>query len=72
MFVPQRIIFEKGSLDYDIGKNIYDRFKDNERCEIINLTNNKVKQHIPGDNLYDEEGKRFSWRITTCYCNRCS
>ena len=59
MFVPQRIIFEKGSLDYNIGKNIYDKFKDNERCEIINLTNNKVKQHIPGDNLYDfyREGK---------------
>ena len=59
MFVPQRIIFEKGSLDYDIGKNIYDKFKHNERCEIINLTNNKVKQHIPGDNLYDfyREGK---------------
>ena len=59
MFVPQRIIFEKGSLDYNIGKNIYDKFKYNERCEIINLTNNKVKQHIPGDNLYDfyREGK---------------
>ena len=59
MFVPQRIIFEKGSLDYNIGKNIYNKFKDNERCEIINLTNNKVKQHIPGDNLYDfyREGK---------------
>lgn len=53
MFIPQRILFEKGALDYDIGKDIYNRFKDNENIEIINLTSNKVKQHIPGDNLSD-------------------
>lgn len=59
MFVPQRILFEKNALNYDIGKNIYNEFKDNEKVEIINLTSNKVKQHIPGDNLYDfyREGK---------------
>ena len=44
MFVPQRIIFEKGALDYEIGKNIYEQFKDREKTEIIKLTNNKIKQ----------------------------
>ena len=59
MFVPQRIIFEKGALNYEIGKNIYDEFKNKEKIEIINLTNNKVKEHIPGDNIRDfyKEGK---------------
>ena len=33
MFIPKRIIFEKGSLAYEIGKNIYYtfKFKDNGR-----------------------------------------
>ncbi|NOH16664.1 spore photoproduct lyase [Clostridium cochlearium] len=53
MFIPKRIIFEKGSLDYEIGKNIYYTFKDNSNIEIIRLNSNKVKQHIPGENLYD-------------------
>ena len=29
MFIPKRVIFEKGSLDTEIGKNIYDKIKDN-------------------------------------------
>lgn len=53
MFIPSRIIFEKGSLDYEIGKNIYSKFKDNPKVEIIKITSNKVKQHIPGDDLYN-------------------
>lgn len=59
MFIPKRIIFEKTSLDYEIGKNIYNKFKGKEGMEIINLSSNKIKQHIPGDNLYDfyREGK---------------
>lgn len=59
MFVPQRIIFEKGALNYEIGKNIYDEFKNKEKVEIINLTNNKVKEHIPGENIKEfyKEGK---------------
>ena len=59
MFVPQRIIFEKDALNYEIGKNIYDEFKNKEKVEIINLTNNKVKEHIPGDNIREfyKEGK---------------
>lgn len=59
MFVPQRIIFEKGALNYEIGKSIYNEFKNRENTEIINLTNNKVKEHIPEDNIRDfyKEGK---------------
>ncbi|SFB38916.1 spore photoproduct lyase [Clostridium frigidicarnis] len=59
MFVPKRIIFEKGSLDYEIGEDIYNTFKDNKNIEIIRLTSNKVKQHIPGEDLYNfyREGK---------------
>ncbi|WP_455537845.1 spore photoproduct lyase [Terrisporobacter sp.] len=59
MFVPKRIIFEKGALNYPIGKNIYAEFKDNQRVEIINLTNTKVKEHIPGENIREfyKEGK---------------
>lgn len=59
MFIPKRIIFEKNSLDYEIGQNIYNRFKGKPNIEIVNLSSNKVKQHIPGENLYDfyREGK---------------
>lgn len=59
MFVPQRIVFEKGALNYPIGKEIYDYFKDNKDVEFINMTNNKIRSHIPGENIYDfyREGK---------------
>lgn len=59
MFVPQRILFEKETLKYDVGKNIYNKFKDNENVEIIKLTSNRVKQHIPGEEIYEyyREGK---------------
>ena len=60
MFKPKRIIFEKDSLDYEMGKNIFSHFKDNNNVEIINLSSNRLKQHIPGDNLFSQyrEGKR--------------
>ena len=59
MFVPQRIVFEKEALNYPIGKEIYDYFKDNKDVEFINMTNNKIRSHIPGENIYDfyREGK---------------
>lgn len=59
MFIPKRILFEKNSLEYDIGKNIYNYFKDRDNIEIIELSNNKIKDKIPGDNLYNfyREGK---------------
>ena len=57
MFIPKRIIFEKNALNYEMGKNIYEKFKD--KAEIITLTNNKIKGNIPGDNImeYYKEGK---------------
>ena len=61
MFIPKRIIFEKGALDYEIGQNVYNYFKDNDRVEKIILNSNKVKQNIPNsDDLprFYKEGKR--------------
>ncbi|MEQ8155315.1 MAG: spore photoproduct lyase [Clostridiaceae bacterium] len=60
MFIPKRIIFEKDSLEYDMAKEILARFKDKANIEIINLTSNKLKQYIPGDDLFSQyrEGKR--------------
>lgn len=60
MFNPKRIIFEKGALDYPLGQSIYQFFQDRPDLEVINLTSNRIKQHIPGDDLYHQyrEGKR--------------
>ena len=60
MFIPKRIIFEKDSLEYEMAKRILANFKDKPNIEIINLTSNKMKQHIPGEDLFSHyrEGKR--------------
>ncbi|PKM51772.1 MAG: spore photoproduct lyase [Firmicutes bacterium HGW-Firmicutes-7] len=60
MFMPKRILFEKGSLDYEMAQKIYMKFKDKESIEIIHLTSNQLKQHIPGEDLYAQyrEGKK--------------
>lgn len=59
MFIPKRILFEKGATDYEIGKSIYQRFVKEKDIEIIELRNNKIKENIPGESLYDvyREGK---------------
>ncbi|NFO04059.1 spore photoproduct lyase [Clostridium botulinum] len=59
MFIPKRILFEKGSLDYEMGQSIYNTFKDNKNVEVINISGNRVKQHIPGKDTYSyyREGK---------------
>lgn len=54
MFIPKRVIFEKDSLDTEVGKNIYDKIKNNPNIEIINASSNIIKTHIPGDNLFDQ------------------
>jgi len=54
MFKPKRVIFEKGALDTAVGKNIYDKVKDNPSIEIINASSNRIKNHIPGENLYEQ------------------
>lgn len=58
--MPKRIIFEKDSLQYDMGMEILTKFKDKSDIEIINLTSNKLRQHIPGNNLisFYREGKK--------------
>ena len=75
MFIPKRVIFEKDSLDTEVGKNIYNMVKDNPKVEIINTTSNRIKTHIPGDNLFDQYrsgketmvvGKRKSLKFQTC------
>ncbi|MBE6072744.1 MAG: spore photoproduct lyase [Clostridium butyricum] len=75
MFKPKRVIFEKGSLDTEVGKNIYDMIKDNPNIEIINTSSNKIKIHIPGENLYEQYrsgketlvvGERKSLKFQTC------
>lgn len=60
MFIPKRILFEKNALDYEIGNNIYNFFKNNNSIEIINLKGNKIKENIPGNEIYDfyREGKK--------------
>ena len=58
--MPKRIIFEKDSLKYDMASDIFTKFKDKNDIEIINLSSNKLKQHIPGDDLFSQyrEGKK--------------
>lgn len=60
MFIPKRIIFEKNVLKYEMGKEIYLKFKDKDNIEIVNLTSNKYREHIPGEDLFSQyrEGKR--------------
>lgn len=75
MFNPKRIIFEKGTLDTDVGKKIYNKFRDNKDVEIINISSNRIKEHIPGENLYEQYrsgkqtmvvGIRKSLKFQTC------
>lgn len=37
----KRILFQKNTLNYEVGKNIYNFFKDNKNVEIIELSNNR-------------------------------
>ncbi|MDD3172414.1 MAG: spore photoproduct lyase [Herbinix sp.] len=54
MFIPKRILFEKNALNYEVGKNIYKNFIKEKDIEIIELSGNKIRENIPGDNLYDQ------------------
>lgn len=60
MFIPKRIIFEKDVLEYEMAKRILAKFEDKANIEIIKLTSNKMKQHIPGEDVFSQyrEGKR--------------
>ena len=48
MFKPKRVLFEKGTLDTEVGQNIYNMIKDDKNIEVIKLTSNKIKGNIPG------------------------
>ncbi len=48
MFVPKRVIFESGALDYPLGEQLYTRFK-SENITVIESSLNKVKSNIPGE-----------------------
>ncbi len=60
MFKPKRILFEKDVMQYPMAQRIYELFEKEADIEIVMLTSNRVKQHIPGDDLYTQfrEGKR--------------
>ncbi|QUH18803.1 spore photoproduct lyase [Alkaliphilus sp. B6464] len=60
MFIPNRVLFEKESLDYPLGKELYDKFRNDPEVEIIKLTSNKINQYIPGEDMYKKyrEGKK--------------
>lgn len=61
MFKPKRVIFEKGVLDTEAGRDIYNKVKDSKNIEIIiGSPINQIKKHIPGENLYSQyrEGKK--------------
>ena len=59
MFIPKRIIFESNYLNYDIGNNFYDFFKNDNNIEIIQAKNNRFKNYIPNEGIseYYKEGK---------------
>ncbi|OFI07784.1 spore photoproduct lyase [Clostridium acetireducens DSM 10703] len=54
MFSPRLVLFEKGALDYELGKYIYNRFKNDSNVEIIKLSSNKIISSIPGENMYEK------------------
>ncbi len=60
MFKPKRVIFEKGTIETEVGQNIYNLIKEDKDIEIIKASSNKVKSSIPGEGLFEQyrEGKQ--------------
>lgn len=60
MFIPKVVIFEDNSLDYALGNDIYNYFKNNTDAKIIKSPMNRIKQYIPGENFNEKykNGKR--------------
>ena len=52
-FVPQRVFFEAGTLDYPIGKRILDSFKANPKVSIYMLNEKQRITNKPGASLED-------------------
>lgn len=51
MFQPQRVLFEKTALDYEMGRRIYDIFSNQERVEVMECSAQKIKEIIAGDTV---------------------
>ncbi len=47
LFMPNRVIFEPSSLEYPLGKEIYEFFK-NKNVDVISATSKNAARHIPG------------------------
>lgn len=60
MFIPARIIFEKGSREYPIGQRIYEKFKDKKEIALIDCSSNKTKSILRKDTVAEtyQNGKR--------------
>lgn len=60
MFQPQRVLFEKGTLDYEMGQRIHDIFTKKEQVELIECTTAKIKEIIAGDSMAEtyQNGKK--------------
>lgn len=56
MFIPKRVIFEKGALDYPLGQTLYDTFQAKKEVEIFEAATNQIKKHIPGEDLHTQYG----------------
>lgn len=53
MFKPKRVIFEKGSLNYPLGKSLFEEFSKQPGLEIMETSTNQVKKSIPGEHLHE-------------------
>lgn len=49
MFLPQQVIFETGSMDYDMGRKLYHHFNTMDDIQITESPANRVKSAIEGD-----------------------
>jgi spore photoproduct lyase len=60
MFVPKKIIFLPGSMSYEIGKKVYEYFKNNDHVDIIMENTNNIRSHFKQDDFSEfyHEGKR--------------
>ncbi|BBF41494.1 spore photoproduct lyase [Lachnospiraceae bacterium KM106-2] len=60
LFHPNRIIFEKGTRDYEIGQSIYNTFSTNPKIEIVETAANKIKPLITMDTAAEtyQQGKK--------------
>lgn len=54
LFKPKRVIFEKSARSYPLGAQLYKKFSSNPHIEVFEIATNRVKTHIPGEDLYEQ------------------